>query len=103
MENNKNSRYGWGEGNGSGSGINWGSGYGSGSGYGDGYGDGRGYGDGSGYGDGDGTEEARKKIELNILLNIPEIDLPMFIDIWEFQEIQNLFLKMVSEINLTKI
>ena len=70
----------------------------SGYGYGSGYGEGNGSGDG--WGSGSGTKEARKKIELNILKNIPEIDLPMFIDIWEFQENQNLFLKMISEIKL---
>ena len=98
MKNNKNS----GSGDGSGHGFGNGSGRGTGSGY--GYGDGWGSGDGWGYsdgsGDGSGTDEARKKIELNILMNIPELDLPMFIGIWEFQENQNLFLKMISEIKL---
>ena len=70
-----------------GSGSGSGSGYGSGSG--SGYGSGDGYGDGSGYGDGDG----RKKIELNILKNIPDRDLPLYLNIWEFQETKTEFHK----------
>ena len=67
---------GWGSGEGNGSGTGYGNGYGNG--YGSGYGDGSGYGSGS--------EEERKKIELNILKNIPDIDLPLYLDIWEFPE-----------------
>ena len=88
--------------NNSGDDLGYGSGFGSVSGF--GYGWGTGYCDGSGNGDGSGdgpgVYEVRKKTELNILKNIPEEDLPMFIDAWEFQETQNLFLKMVSEIKL---
>ena len=55
---------------------------GSGSGYGNGYGSGEGSGKGYGY----GLEEERKKVELNILKNIPDIDLPLFLEGWEFEE-----------------
>ena len=96
MKNNKKSGWGYGDGSGGGSGSGNGSGWGDGYGFGSGSGHGSGWGSGHGY----GTDEARKKIELNILMNIPELDLPMFIGIWEFQENQNLFLKMISEIKL---
>ena len=60
---------------------------GSGSGSGDGYGSGYGY----------GTEEKRKKIELNILSHIPDIDLPLYLNIWEFEETKMEFSKRLSE------
>ena len=72
----KNSEKGWGDGSGSGSGSGYGNGSGS--------GEGSGYGDG--YGDGYGSEEKRKGIELNILKNIPDDELPLYFNIWEFKE-----------------
>ena len=97
-----------GDGIGNGSGHNAGSGHGdgSGSGYGAGDGAGDGSGSGTGYGDKDGsghtmgTDKERKKIEFNILKNIPDIDLPLYIGIWEFNENENKFLKRISEIKL---
>jgi len=96
---------GWGDGHGSGSGVGSGSGDGSGigSGYGSGDGSGRGWGSGSGsgngYGSGDGSgsgygsdsDEERLKIEYNILKNIPDSKLPLYMDIWEFDEVRAKF------------
>jgi len=64
--------------NGSGDGSGDGSGYGSGSG--DGY--------GSGDGSGKGNDEERLKIEHNILKNIPDSKLPLYMGIWEFDEVR---------------
>ena len=79
----------WGQGDGDGSG--WADIRGCGSG--DGYGLGTGMGSGDGRGDGSGSDEGRLKVELNILSNIPDIDLPMFLDIWEFEESREVFWK----------
>jgi len=70
-----------------------GGGSGNGSGYGDGYGSGHGSGDGSGHGSGDGSgsDEERLKIEHNILKNIPDSKLPLYMDIWEFDEVRAKF------------
>jgi hypothetical protein len=70
-----------------------GDGYGSGSGY--GYGYGYGEGDGSGYGSGSGSgcgaEEVRKEIELQILSRVPDRELPLYLDAWEFEETKVMF------------
>ena len=80
----------------SGSGDGSGSGSGDGSGSGSGNGDGSGDGWGSGYGYGDGSEEARKKIELNILKNIPKEALLLYMHIWEFEETKTKFLNLLK-------
>jgi hypothetical protein len=53
--------------------------------------EGCGSGYGSGYGYDDGSEEARKKIELNILSHIPDKDLPLYLGAWEFAETKKKF------------
>ena len=53
-------------------------------GYGSGPSNGKGYGDGTGIGK--GYEEERKKIELNILENIPQEELLLYMHCWEFEE-----------------
>jgi hypothetical protein len=60
------------------------SGYGDGSGYGSG--SGGGYGSGYGSGRGRGDEDERRKIELNILENIPSEELLLYMHCWEFEE-----------------
>jgi len=69
-----------------------GSGYGyeSGDGYGSGHGSGTGYESGDGYGS--GAEKEREKIELNILNNLKDEELPLYINmIWEFPKNKDLF------------
>jgi len=87
--------YGSGSGSGDGDGSGYGSGDGSsdGSGYGSGYGSGEGYSDGSGDGSSIGSDddEERLKIEYNILKNIPDSRLPLYMDIWEFDEVRAKF------------
>ena len=63
----------------------YGYGWGTGSGNGYGYGSGDGY-DGRGNGPGTGSVKARKKIELNILENIPQEVLLLYMHCWEFEE-----------------
>ena len=50
------------------------------------HGSGQGNGNGQGSGYGYGSPSKRLKIELNILKNIPDSDLPLYLNIWEFQE-----------------
>ena len=83
---------GYGAGNGSGSGNESGGGFGENFGFRDG--------DGSGAGYGSRDDIKRKEIESNILKNIPDIDLPLYIGIWEYEENENEFLKRISEIKL---
>jgi len=85
--------YGSGDGSGYGESSGNGSGWGDGSGYGSGDGSGYGWGDGSGYGSGfgSGSDEERLKIEHNILKNIPDSRLPLYMDIWEFDEVRAKF------------
>jgi hypothetical protein len=71
-----------------------GKGDGSGSGWGSGDGSGRGW--GSGDGSGRGSKEARLKIELQILSTIPNSDLPLWINCWEFDETQVKFENMLK-------
>ena len=59
--------------------------------------DGSGNGSGSRFWDGSGTEKERKKIELNILSHIPDIDLPLYLNIWEFEETKTEFSKRLSK------
>jgi len=68
-----------------------GSGDGSGEGSGDGMGNGSGYGWGDGSGYGSGYDEERLKIEHNILKNIPDSRLPLYMNIWEFDEVRAKF------------
>jgi hypothetical protein len=77
---------GWGDGRGSGWGDGSGYGWGDGEGSGYGRGSGRGCGDGDGRGCGNGLIEERKKIELNILENIPSEELLLYMHCWEFEE-----------------
>jgi hypothetical protein len=86
-----------GSGDGNGFGGGWGSGFcgGWGSGFGSGWGNGCGSGSGDGRGDGRGLEEERKKIELNILENIPSEELLLYMHCWEFQETQ--YLNLLKE------
>jgi len=81
------SSYGWGDGHGygNGSGDAFGSGYGWGSGSGHGFG----FVEGSGFGN--GSEKERLKIEHNILKNIPDSRLPLYMNIWEFDEVRAKF------------
>ena len=79
------------------------SGYGRGKGKGDGRGSASGWGIGcgeyiwgtcggdKGEGDGTGIKEERQKIELNILKNIPDLDLPLYMNIWEFEKTKKVF------------
>jgi hypothetical protein len=53
---------------------------------GSGWGSSEGSGRGSGWGSGRGSTEERKKIELNILENIPQEELLLYMHGWEFQE-----------------
>ena len=57
-------------------------------GYGGGSGAGKGYGAGTGYGS--GFKEEREKIELNILNNLKDEELPLFMT-WEFPKNKDLF------------
>jgi len=50
-----------------------------------------GWGSGSGWGSGKGSNEERLKIEYNILKNIPDSKLPLYMDIWEFDEVRAKF------------
>ena len=42
-------------------------------------------------GDGWGSDKERLKIEHNILKNIPDSRLPLYMDIWEFDEVRAQF------------
>jgi len=70
---------------GNGSGDEYGEGYGSGSGW------GWGWGSEDGWGSGYGSNKERLKIEHNILKNIPDSRLPLYMDIWEFDEVRAKF------------
>jgi len=91
-----------GDGSGSGHGYGSGQGYGNGDGSGQGHGHGSGYGSGQGYGNGDGsgygsgTKEKRKEIEKIILERIPDNELPLYLNIWEFQETRILLEKRLK-------
>jgi len=79
-----------GYGGGSGAGKGYGAGTGKGSGAGKGYGAGTGKGYGAGTGYGSGFKEEREKIELNILNNLKDEELPLFMT-WEFPKNKDLF------------
>ena len=51
----------------------------------------------NGYGYGDGNIKEREKIELNILNNLKDSDLPLFINIWKFPKNKDLFEKRLKE------
>jgi len=68
-----------------------GSAWSSGDGSGFGSGDGSGWDYGSGSGEGQGLDEERLKIEYNILKNIPDSRLPLYMAIWEFDEVRAKF------------
>ena len=87
---------GYGSKDGSGHGYGHGSGLSNGHGFGHSYGNGHGHGDGDGSGAGDGTEEKRKEIERIILKRIPDNDLPLYLNIWEFPETRTLLEKKLK-------
>jgi hypothetical protein len=60
------------------------------------YGDGSGYGTGNGDGSGYGYGSERLKIEFQILRNIPEKELPLYMDIWEFEEVKQKFINRLG-------
>jgi hypothetical protein len=82
-------------GRGNGDGWGWGSGWGDGSGWSSGEGSGYGWGDGWGWGS--GSTKERKKIELNILENIPKEELLLYMHGWEFEETKWLLEERLKE------
>ena len=91
-----------GSGSGEGSGSEWGDGEGSGDGSGSGWatvggsGDGSGSGYANGSGHGSDSKEERLKIEHNILKHIPDSKLPLYMDIWEFDEVRAKFMERLK-------
>jgi hypothetical protein len=45
---------------------------------------------------GDGYGSERLKIEFQILKNIPDKELPLYIDIWEFEEVKQAFIERLN-------